>query len=114
MYKKDQISEIFWHMHSIEWAIDEEEIPQPVPTPNPIISITPDPPKYTLKITVSSRSVEELAAEMGFTADELSMIQQLLSDELRVYLLQLVIHLSSHILKSHFKTTCIFQNLKHT
>ena len=116
--KKEQIQEIFWRMHSIEWEIDVKEISQPTPTPDPVTSITPDPPapeyKYTLKITVSSRSVEELAAEMGFTADELSMIQQLLSDELRVYLLQLMIHLSSHILRSHSKNNLQFFKTSNT
>ena len=91
--KKEQIQEIFWRMHSIEWEIDEEEIPQPAPTPDPVTSITPDPPapeyKYTLEITVSSRSVEDLVNEMEFTSDEIVILQQLLSDELRSYLLEL-------------------------
>lgn len=92
--KKEQIQEIFWRMHSIEWEVDEEEIPQPAPTPDPVTSITPDPPapeyKYTLEITVSSRSVEELADEMEFSSDELAIMQQLLlSDELRGYLIGL-------------------------
>ena len=80
-------------MHSIEWEIDEEKISQPAPTPDPVTSITPDPPapeyKYTLEITVSSRSVEELAHEMEFTSNEMDMMQQLLSDELRPHLLDL-------------------------
>lgn len=80
-------------MHSIEWEVDEEEIPQPVPTPDPVTSITPDPPapeyKYTLEITVSSRPVEELANEMKLTSDEIDMMQQLLSNELRPHLLDL-------------------------
>ena len=91
--KKEQIQEIFWRMHSIEWEIDEEEIPQPAPTPDPVTSTTPDPPApeytYTLKITVSSRSAEELADAIGFTSEELDIMQQLLSDELRSYLLAL-------------------------
>ena len=82
-------------MHSIEWEVDEEEIPQPAPTPDPVTSITPDPPapeyKYTLEITVSSRSVDELADEMGFTSDELDMIRLMLSDELRSYLMTLYV-----------------------
>lgn len=80
-------------MHSIEWEIDVEEISQPTPTPDPVTSITPDPPapeyKYTLEIIVSSRSVDELADEMEFTSDEMDMMQQLLSDELRPHLLDL-------------------------
>lgn len=91
--QKEQIQEIFWRMHSIEWEVDEEEIPQPAPTPDPVTSITPDPPapeyKYTLEITVSSRSAEELADAIGFTSEELDIMQQLLSDELRPYLLEL-------------------------
>ena len=81
--KKEQIQEIFWRMHSIDREIDEEEIPQPAPTPDPVTSTTPDPSapeyKYTLEITVSSRSVEELADEMGFSPDELDIMYYLLS-----------------------------------
>ena len=62
--KKSRLRRFFWRMHSIEWEVDEEEIPQPAPTPDPVTSTTPDPPApeytYSLKITVSSRSVEEL------------------------------------------------------
>ena len=38
---------------------------------------------------MSSRPVDELADEMEFTADEIVILQQLLSDELRSYLIRL-------------------------
>lgn len=91
--KKEQIQDIFWQMHSIEWEISEEEIPSPSLTspPDPSTSSTPKPPEpvyeYTLEITVSSRSVEELAHEMEFALNEMNILNQLLSDELRPYLL---------------------------
>lgn len=82
-------------MHSIEWEVDEEEISQPVPTPDPVTSITPDPPapeyKYTLEITVSSRSVDELAHEMEFSFDELDMMHLMLTDELKSCLMTLYV-----------------------
>lgn len=93
--KKERIQDIFWRMHSIEWEISEEEIPSPAPTspPDPSTSSTTETPEpvyeYTLEITVSSRSVEELAHEMEFTLDEMDILNQLLSDELHPYLLAL-------------------------
>lgn len=45
--------------------------------------------KYTLEITVSNRSMEELADEMEFASDKLDMMHLILSDELKSYLIAL-------------------------
>ena len=84
--KKLLIQNTFWSMHQIT-----SEIETVTTTPEP----TEDEPnlepvtEHILHITVSSKSVVELAEEYNFTQDQRDILGELLSDELRPYLLAL-------------------------
>ena len=84
--KKLLIQNTFWSMHQID-----SEIETVTTTPEPTED-EPDPEPVTehiLHITVSSKSVAELAEEYNFTQDQRDILDELLSDELRPYLLAL-------------------------
>ena len=84
--KKLLIQNAFWSMHQID-----SEIETVTTTPEPTEE-DPDPEPVTehiLHITVSSKSVAELAEEYNFTQDQRDILDELLSDELRPYLLAL-------------------------
>ena len=84
--KKLLIQDTFWSMHQID-----SEIETVTTTPEPTED-EPDPEPVTehiLHITVSSKSVVELAEEYNFTQDQRDILGELLSDELRPYLLAL-------------------------
>ena len=84
--KKLLIQNAFWSMHQID-----SEIETVTTTPEPTED-KPDPEPVTeriLHITVSSKSVAELAEEYNFTQDQRDILDELLSDELRPYLLAL-------------------------
>lgn len=84
--KKLLIQNTFWSMHQID-----SEIETVTTTPEPTED-EPDPEPVTehiLHITVSSKSVAELAEEYNFTQDQCDILDELLSDELRPYLLAL-------------------------
>ena len=84
--KKLLIQDTFWSMHQID-----SEIETVTTTPEPTEE-DPDPEPVTehiLHITVSSKSVAELAEEYNFTQDQRDILDELLSDELRPYLLAL-------------------------
>ena len=84
--KKLLIQNTFWSMHQIT-----SEIETVTTTPEPTED-EPDPEPVTehiLHITVSSKSVAELAEEYNFTQDQHDILDELLSDELRPYLLAL-------------------------
>ncbi len=84
--KKLLIQNTFWFMHQID-----SEIETVTTTPEPTED-EPDPEPVTehiLHITVSSKSVAELAEEYNFTQDQRDILDELLSDELRPYLLAL-------------------------
>ena len=84
--KKLLIQNTFWSMHQIN-----SEIETVTTTPEPTED-KPDPEPVTehiLHITVSSKSVAELAEEYNFTQDQRDILDELLSDELRPYLLAL-------------------------
>lgn len=73
-------------MHQID-----SEIETVTTTPEPTED-EPDPEPVTehiLHITVSSKSVAELVEEYNFTQDQRDILDELLSDELRPYLLAL-------------------------
>ena len=80
--KKLLIQNTFWSMHQIT-----SEIETVTTTPEP----TEDEPvtEHILHITVRSKSVAELAEEYNFTQDQRDILDELLSDELRPYLLAL-------------------------
>ncbi len=84
--KKLLIQNTFWSMHQIT-----SEIETVTTTPEPTED-EPDPEPVTehiLHITVSSKSAAELAEEYNFTQDQRDILDELLSDELRPYLLAL-------------------------
>ena len=84
--KKLLIQDSFWSMHQID-----SEIETVTTTPEPTED-EPDPEPVTehiLHITVSSKSVAELVEEYNFTQDQRDILDELLSDELRPYLLAL-------------------------
>ena len=82
--KKLLIQNTFWSMHQIT-----SEIETVTTTPEPTED-EPDPvTEHILHITVSSKSVAELAEEYNFTQDQHDILDELLSDELRPYLLAL-------------------------
>ena len=97
--KKQLLLDTFWMMHNISSEVTSEEIEVEVPddteTDQDEDSDTEDSEPsthtetqtvYTLNITVSSRTVEELAADFDFSDDQNSILQQLLSSEMRPYL----------------------------
>ena len=101
---REQIKDTFWTMHQIEYEIEEIEVipeqpeepeePEPEEPTDPTVPEEPEEPpqpviEYILHITVSSKSVEELAEEYHFTADQRDILNELLSDSMRPTLLPL-------------------------
>ena len=84
--QKQSIQDAFWSMHEITYEVEEVDI-----TPEPTED-DPDPeqqPEYILHITVSSKTVDELAELYNFTQDQKNILRELLSDEMRPTLLAL-------------------------
>ena len=81
--KKQQIKGTFWEMHIIESEVEQVEVtPAHADEDDPEIWHEAEN-RYILHITISSRTVEELAADKHFTADQMDILQELLSDEMR-------------------------------
>ena len=84
--KKRLIQDTFWAMHEIDAEVEEvTATPEPTedePDPEPVT-------EYILHITVSSKSVDELADLYRFTQDQRDILHQLLSEEMRPSLLAL-------------------------
>ena len=78
--KKRLIQDTFWTMHEISAEVEEVTVtPEPTedePDPEPVT-------EYILHITVSSKSVDALADLYRFTQDQLDILHQLLSEEMR-------------------------------
>ena len=84
--QKQSIQDAFWSMHEITYEVEEVDI-----TPEPTED-DPDPEQqteYILHITVSSKTVDELAELYNFTQDQNDILHELLSDEMRPSLLAL-------------------------
>lgn len=84
--QKQRIQDTFWAMHTITYEVEEVDI-----TPDPTED-DPDPEQqteYILHITVSSKTVDELAELYNFTQDQKDILHELLSDEMRPTLLAL-------------------------
>ena len=84
--KKQLIQDTFWAMHEITYEVEEVDT-----TPEPTED-DPDPEQqtdYILHITVSSKTVDELAELYNFTQDQNDILHELLSDEMRPTLLAL-------------------------
>ena len=81
-----RIQDTFWTMHEITYEVEEVDT-----TPEPTED-DPDPEQqtdYILHITVSSKTVDELAELYNFTQDQNDILHELLSDEMRPTLLAL-------------------------
>ena len=81
-----RIQDTFWAMHEITYEVEEIDT-----TPEPTED-APDPEQqtdYILHITVSSKTVDELAELYNFTQDQNDILHELLSDEMRPTLLAL-------------------------
>lgn len=106
--KKQQLEDTFWLMHQIDSKVEKTETEIEVPneskeeTEQSANESTTDTSNqedtgthteiqisYTLHITVSSKTVDELAAEYRFTQNQLDIMHELLSDEMRPYLVSL-------------------------
>ena len=84
--KMQRIQDTFWAMHEITYEVEEVDT-----TPEPTED-APDPEQqtdYILHITVSSKTVDELAELYNFTQDQKDILHQLLSEEMRPSLLAL-------------------------
>ena len=84
--QKQRIQDTFWAMHAITYEVEEVDV-----TPEPTED-DPDPEQqteYILHITVSSKTVDELAELYNFTQDQRDILNELLSDEMRPTLLAL-------------------------
>lgn len=105
--KKQQLQDIFWRMHSldssVETVVTEVEIPDEKKESIGTVALSQartkkkDPQthteiqtRYTLHITVSSKTVAELETALVFNPHQRDMVQQLLSDEMRPHLVALV------------------------
>ena len=81
-----RIQDTFWAMHEITYEVEEVDT-----TPEPTED-DPDPEQqtdYILHITVSSKTVDELAELYNFTQDQNDILHELLSEEMRPSLLAL-------------------------
>ena len=84
--QKQRIQDTFWAMHNITYEVEKVDV-----TPEPTED-DPDPEQqteYILHITVSSKTVDELAELYNFTQDQNDILHELLSDEMRPTLLAL-------------------------
>ena len=84
--QKQRIQDTFWAMHTITYEVEEVDV-----TPDPTED-DPDPEQqteYILHLTVSSKTVDELAGLYNFTQDQKDILHELLSDEMRPTLLAL-------------------------
>ena len=84
--QKQRIQDTFWAMHTITYEVEEVDV-----TPDPTED-DPDPEQqteYILHLTVSSKTVDELAELYNFTQDQKDILHKLLSDEMRPTLLAL-------------------------
>lgn len=84
--QKQRIQDTFWAMHTITYEVEEVDV-----TPDPTED-DPDPEQqteYILHLTVSSKTVDELAELYNFTQDQKDILHELLSNEMRPTLLAL-------------------------
>ena len=84
--QKQRIQDTFWAMHTITYEVEKVDV-----TPDPTEG-DPDPEQqteYILHLTVSSKTVDELAELYNFTQDQKDILHELLSDEMRPTLLAL-------------------------
>lgn len=84
--KADLLIDTFWMMHRIESEVEEVEEPaDDFEESEDAESQT----EHILHITVTSLPVDDLAHDLSFTGDQMDLLHQLLSDEMRPMLVQL-------------------------
>ena len=87
--KADLLIDTFWLMHRIESEIEEVEVPADSGDGSEESEDTETQIEYILHITVTSVPVDDLAHDLSFTDDQMDILHQLLSDEMRPMLVQL-------------------------
>lgn len=84
--KADLLIDTFWMMHRIESEVEEVEVPADDSEESENAETQTE---YILHITVTSLPVDDLAHDLLFTDDQMDILHQLLSDEMRPMLVQL-------------------------
>ena len=87
--KADLLIDTFWMMHRIESEVEEVEVPADSGDGSEESEDTETQTEYILHITVTSVPVDDLAHDLSFTDDQMDILHQLLSDEMRPMLVQL-------------------------
>ena len=87
--KADLLIDTFWMMHRIESEVEEVEVPADSDDEPDEDEDTEPQVEYILHITVTSVPVDDLAHDLSFTDDQMDILHQLLSDEMRSMLVQL-------------------------
>lgn len=87
--KADLLIDTFWMMHRIESEVEEVEVPADSDDESDEDEDTEPQVEYILHITVTSVPVDDLAHDLSFTDDQMDILHQLLSDEMRPMLVQL-------------------------
>lgn len=84
--KADLLIDTFWMMHRIESEVKEVEVPADGSEESADAETQTE---YILHITVTSLPVDDLAHDLSFTDDQMDILHQLLSGEMRPMLVQL-------------------------
>lgn len=84
--KADLLIDTFWMLHRIESEVEEVEVPADDSEESEDAETQTE---YILHITVTSVPVDDLAHDLSFTDDQMDILHQLLSDEMRPMLVQL-------------------------
>jgi murein DD-endopeptidase MepM/ murein hydrolase activator NlpD len=71
------LREVFWDMHEIDYRVEEIDHPDTDADDDVDDSWT----EYILYITITGKTAEEIAAEYGFTDEQILLLQELLSGE---------------------------------
>lgn len=87
--KADQLIDTFWMMHRIESEVEEVEVPADNGDESEESEDTESQTEYILHIIVTSVTVDDLAHDLSFTDDQMDILHQLLSDEMRPMLVAL-------------------------
>lgn len=87
--KADLLIDTFWMMHRIESEVEEVEVPADSGDGSEESEDTETQTEYILHISVTSVPVDDLAHDLSFTDDQMDILHQLLSDEMRPMLVQL-------------------------
>lgn len=87
--KADLLIDTFWMMHRIESEAEEVVLPADSGDGSEESEDTETQTEYILHITVTSVPVDDLAHDLSFTDDQMDILHQLLSDEMRPMLVQM-------------------------